>query len=294
MEERLKEILKKVRRIEIHSRCLVNDVFAGEYESVFKGRGMDFAEVREYQPGDEIRTIDWNVTARTGHPYVKIFTEERELTVFLLVDLSSSSVFGTVQNMKSEIIFEICGVLALSAVKNNDKIGLIGFTDKIEKYIPPAKGEAHVLRILRDLLYYLPQKKRTALGQALEFLNKITRRRAVVFLISDFIANDFQTPLKIANKQHDIISIVVSDPREENLPPLGFIQLEDAETGEQILVNTGDSQITKQFTTLARQRKEQLKEFFRSLNIDTIWLSTSGDYIKELTGFFRTRSRRFH
>lgn len=294
MEERLKEILKKVRRINIRSRRLVNDVFAGEYESVFKGRGMDFSEVREYQPGDEIRTIDWNVTARMGHPYVKIFTEERELTIMLLVDLSSSAAFGTVKSMKNEIAAEICGLLAFSAVKNNDKVGLIGFTNQVEKYVPPAKGEAHVLRILRDLLYFTPEKKRTDIGLALEFLNKVSRRRAVVFLVSDFIAGDFETPLKIANKRHDIIGIILSDPRERNLPRLGFIQLEDAETGEQILVNTRDLGVSEQFTNLTHQTTSKRDELFRALDIDTIRVSTATDYIKPLMGFFRARARHFH
>ena len=293
MEERLKEILKKVRKINIRSRRLVNDVFAGEYESVFKGRGMDFAEVREYQPGDEIRMIDWNVTARMGHPYVKIFTEERELTIMLLMDLSSSAVFGTVKSMKNEIAAEIGGLLAFSAVKNNDKVGLIGFTEQIEKYVPPAKGEAHVLRILRDLFYFVPPKKRTNIGEALEFLNKVSRKRAVVFLVSDFIAGGFEMPLKIANKRHDIICIIISDPRERNLPRLGFIQLEDAETGEQLLVNTQDSGVIQQFTTLTGQNISKQEQLFRALNIDTILISTAGDYIKPLLRFFRGRARRF-
>ena len=233
-----KEILKKVKRIEITTRGLVNDVFSGEYHSVFKGRGMEFSEVREYQIGDDIRTIDWNVTARMGHPFVKIFEEERELTVMLIVDVSSSGNFGTHSRMKGEIAIEICALLAFSAIKNNDKVGLIIFTDAIEKFIPPKKGKSHVLRVLRELLYHEPKGRQTDIGKTLEYLNRVTKRRSVVFLVSDFINTGYEKALQIANRRHDIVAITVTDPREMNMPDVGFIRLEDAETGEVVLVDT--------------------------------------------------------
>jgi uncharacterized protein (DUF58 family) len=288
-----KEILKKVKRIEITTRGLVNDVFSGEYHSVFKGRGMEFAEVREYQIGDDIRTIDWNVTARMGHPFVKVFDEERELTVMLLVDVSSSGEFGTVERMKGEIATEICALLAFSAIKNNDKVGLIIFTDTVEKFVPPKKGKSHVLRVVRELLYHQPQGRKTDIGIALEYLSRVTTRRSVVFLVSDFMSSGYEKALQIANKRHDIVAITVTDPREESLPNVGFIELEDAETGEIILVDTSDSVVRGMFTKQTDESKLGRDKLFRSINMDYIDIRTDHSYIEPLIKFFRMRARRF-
>lgn len=289
-----KEILKKVKRIEIQTRGLVNDVFSGEYHSVFKGRGMEFSEVREYQIGDDIRTIDWNVSARMGHPYVKVFEEERELTVMLLVDVSSSGNFGTVEQMKGEIATEICALLAFSAIKNNDKVGLIVFTDRIEKFVPPKKGKTHVLRVVRELLYHKPQGKGTDISLALEYLNRVTTRRAVVFLVSDFISEDYQKAMQIANKRHDLVAITITDPREMELPNIGFVELEDAETGEVILLDTSDSTIRQSFTTQTSEAKTARDRLLRSMNVDSVHIRTDVSYVEPLIRFFRMRAKRFH
>jgi uncharacterized protein (DUF58 family) len=288
-----KEILKKVRRIEITTRSLVNDVFSGEYHSVFKGRGIDFSEVREYTMGDDIRTIDWNVTARMGHPYVKIFQEERELTVILMVDVSSSGNFGTYDQMKGEIATEICALLAFSAIKNNDKVGLIIFTDRVEKFIPPKKGKSHVLRVLRELLYHKPESSQTDIAGALEFLNKITKRRSVVFLVSDFISSGYEKSLQIANKKHDIVAITITDPRETELPPVGFIELEDAESGEIYVLNTRDAGIRAVFSREADQNRYLREKLFKSINVDYIDIFTHKPYIEPLIRFFRRRAKKF-
>lgn len=288
-----KEILKKVKRIEITTRGLVNDVFSGEYHSVFKGRGMEFAEVREYQVGDDIRTIDWNVTARMGHPYVKVFDEERELTVMLLVDVSSSGEFGTVERMKGEIATEICALLAFSAIKNNDKVGLIIFTDTVEKFVPPKKGKAHVLRVVRELLYHKPKGRKTDISVALEYLSRVTTRRSVVFLVSDFISSDYEKALQIANKRHDIVAVTVTDPREEDLPNIGFMELEDAETGEIIVVDTSDTSVRNLFAKQTGEGKLARDKLFRSINMDYIDIHTDQSYIEPLIKFFRLRARRF-
>jgi uncharacterized protein (DUF58 family) len=288
-----KEILKKVRRIEISTRGLVNDVLSGEYHSVFKGRGMEFSEVREYQIGDDIRTIDWNVTARHGHPYVKVFEEERELTVMLMVDASSSGEFGSYQQMKGEIAVEICALLAFSAIKNNDKVGLIIFTDKIEKFVPPRKGKSHVLRVLRELLYFKPEDQRTDIGLAMEYFSQVIHRRSVVFLISDFLSRGFERPLRIASQKHDVIAIHMIDPRELELPPLGFIELEDAETGEQILLDTNDDRVRGLFTEHAVQAMGDQDKLFKSMNMDSIRIRTDQSYIEPLIRFFRMRAKRF-
>jgi uncharacterized protein (DUF58 family) len=287
-----KEILKKVKRIEITTRGLVNDIFSGEYHSVFKGRGMEFSEVREYQIGDDIRTIDWNVTARMGHPYVKVFEEERELTVMLLVDVSSSGNFGTVEQMKGEIAIEICALLAFSAIKNNDKVGLIIFTNEVEKFVPPKKGKTHVLRVLRELLYHKPKGTQTNIQEALEYLTRVTTRRSVVFLVSDFIDEGYEKALQIANKRHDIVAITVTDPRELSMPDVGFIELEDAETGEVVLVDTSH---TKTRTTYSHQTAERVRErtkLFQSLNTDHIEIKTNESYVEPLIRFFRMRAKR--
>ena len=288
-----KEILKKVKRIEIQTRGLVNDIFSGEYHSVFKGRGMEFSEVREYQIGDDIRLIDWNVSARMGHPFVKVFEEERELTVMLLVDVSSSADFGTVERMKGEIAIEICALLAFSAIKNNDKVGLIIFTDRIEKFVPPKKGKTHVLRVLRELLYHEPEGKGTDISLALEYLSRIITRRSVVFLVSDFISDDYQKAMQIANKRHDLVAITITDPREIELPNIGLVELEDAETGEIIMLDTGDTTTRQTFTRQTSDSREARDKNLRSMNVDSIDIRTDVSYIEPLIKFFRMRARRF-
>lgn len=288
-----KEILKKVKKIELMTRHLVNDVFAGEYHSVFKGRGMEFAEVREYQIGDDIRSIDWNVTARQGQPYVKVFEEERELTVMLLVDASSSGEFGTFEQMKGEIATEICALLAFSAIKNNDKVGLIIFTDKVEKYVPPKKGKQHVLRVIRELLYFQPEDTRTDIACALEHLNRVIKRKAIVFLVSDFIGSDYEQALRIAKQKHDLIPITITDPREMALPNIGFLELEDAETGELMLIDTSDPTIREMFASETSEEKERLDRMFRSLSIDAIRVMTNQSYIDPIVNFFKKRASRY-
>ncbi len=288
-----KEILKKVKRIEIQTRGVVNDVFSGEYHSVFKGRGMEFSEVREYQLGDDVRTIDWNVTARMGRPFVKIFEEERELTVILLVDVSSSGEFGTVQQMKGEIAAEICALLAFSAIKNNDKVGLVIFTDEVEKFVAPKKGKSHVLRVVREILYHRPKGRGTNIGKALQFLSHITHRRAVVFLVSDFINTDYEKALQIANRRHDIIAISITDPRERELPDVGFIELEDAETGETYLLDTTDPAVRRDIAVRSKENALVREKLFRSIQVDHIDISTQQSYIEPLIRFFRMRAKRF-
>lgn len=288
-----KEILKRIRRIDLRTRRLVNDIFSGEYHSVFKGRGVEFSEVREYSFGDDIRTIDWNVTARMNRPYVKLFEEERELTVMLLFDISSSGEFGSVSRLKRDIAAEICAVLAFSAIQNNDKVGLVLFTDTIEKFIPPKKGRRHILRILRELLYYKPQDKKTDIAASLEFLLRVTQKRTISFLVSDFIAEGYEKPLAIAGKKHDIIPVVITDPRETSLPSIGLIELEDAETGEMLLLDTKDMNLVKQFSESAIASTEKRKNIFNSIGLDTIEVSTDTDYLPKLVSFFRRRERRF-
>ncbi|RPI02672.1 MAG: DUF58 domain-containing protein [Calditrichaeota bacterium] len=288
-----KEILKKVKRIEITTRGLVNDVFSGEYHSVFKGRGMEFSEVREYQIGDDIRTIDWNVTARQGHPFVKVFEEERELTVMLLVDVSSSGEFGTFKQMKGEIAAEICALLAFSAIKNNDKVGLIIFSDQIEKYVAPKKGKAHVLRVIREILYHEPKGVKTNISEALEFLSRVTRRRSVVFLVSDFMNAGYERALQIANRRHDIVAITITDPREMEMPAIGFVELEDAETGEIILLDTSSLEVRQEFAATALESSQSRAKLFRSRKVDYIDIRTDQPYSEPLIRFFQMRAKRF-
>ncbi len=287
-----RELARKIRYIEIYTNKAVNDVLAGEYHSVFKGRGMEFDEVREYTPGDEIRTIDWNVTARMGHPYVKRFVEERELTVIFLVDLSASGAFGSTGKLKSELAAEVCALLAFSAIKNNDKVGLIIFTDAIELYIPPKKGASHVLRLIRDVLGFQPRGKGTDIVCALDFLGRVIHRRAVVFLLSDFLADGFEKRLRVAARRHDLIAVPVSDPRELELPDAGLIELEDAETGELALVDTSDAGFRKRYAALAREREAKLRELFHSAGIDSIAVRNGKDPVRDLVVFFRRRGRR--
>ena len=287
-----KELAKKIRFIQIYTSKAVNDVLAGEYHSVFKGRGMEFDEVREYTPGDEIRTIDWNVTARTGHPYVKRYVEERELTVMFVVDLSASGTFGSREKLKNEVAAELCALLAFSAIKNNDKVGLIVFTDVIELYIPPKKGLSHVLRLIRDLLNFRPRQTRTDIGQALGYLGRVSHRRAVVFLVSDFQAEGYEKSLRVVARRHDLIAVSITDPREAQLPNVGLVELEDAETGERVLIDTGSERVRRQYEKAGRERADGLAEMFRSGGIDHIHLVSGRDYVRDLVGFFRMRERR--
>jgi len=288
-----RDILKKVRRIEISTRGLVNEVFSGEYHSVFKGRGMTFSEVREYQYGDDIRNIDWNVTARSGTPFVKVFEEERELTVVLLVDVSASGSFGSRERLKGELAVELSAVLAFSAIKNNDKIGLVVFSDRIEKFVPPRKGRRHVLRVLRERLYHEPQGRGTDIAGALEYLSRVIPRRAVVFLVSDFMSPGFSRPLAVAGARHDLIAVRVRDRREEDLPPLGLVEMEDPETGERLVVNTSDASFRKAFHERSRRRMAELDREFRRSRVDVIDVETGRPYVEPLMRFFKQRMRRF-
>src|SRR5690242_6971134 len=286
------EILKKIRTLEIKTRGLVETAFAGDYHSVFKGRGMNFEDVREYQPGDEIRSIDWNVTARMGSAFVKKFTEERELTVMLVVDVSASGNFGSTTLSKRELAAEVACLLAFSAIRNNDKVGLLLFTDRVELFIPPKKGRSHTLRIIREILFFEPQGRGTDPGLALDYLNKIVTRRAVVFFISDFQAPDFSRALAVSGRRHDFIAIQIQDEREKTLPNVGIITLEDAETGEQIEINTGDRKTRTLFKDLLTGFETELSRTLRRNNIDTITLQTGRDYLPALRSFFKQRERR--
>lgn len=287
-----KEIIKKIRRIQIYTNRTVNDVLAGQYRSVFKGRGMEFAEVREYQAGDDVRFIDWNVTARMGRPYVKQFAEEREMTVMLIVDASGSGRFGSVRQTKNEIAAEIGALIAFSAIRNNDKVGLIIFTDRVEKFIAPKKGRSHVLRVIREILYYQPKGKGTDVATAIEYLMRVTTRRSVAFLISDFIATGFGKKLRAANHRHDMIAIRIIDPRELKLPPVGLIHLEDPETGNKVLVNTRSAKLRSRYAQLIKKRHAEQTQSFRSMNIDQMVVRTDLSYVEPLVKFFRMRERR--
>lgn len=287
-----KEILQQIRRIQITTSRMVSDVFSGQYKSVFKGRGMEFDEVRQYQPGDEIRTIDWNVTARMGHPYVKKFMEERELTVMLLLDLSRSNYFGTVDKLKRQIAAEICSVLAFSAIQNNDKVGLIIFTDRIEKFIPPRKGTSHVLRIVKEALYFKPRGKKTNIPQALEYLNKVCHRSTVAFLVSDFYDAAFEKPLSIANKRHDLVAITITDPKELDLPDIGILALNDAETEETFTLDTSNQALRQNFKQNALRIVGERKKTFDRLGVDSVDIRSDIPYNRTLFKFFRMRERR--
>lgn len=267
-------------------------MFSGEYHSTFKGQGMEFEEVREYTPGDDIRLIDWNVTARTGFPHVKKFKEERELTVTILVDASSSGRFGTYDRYKEELAAELCALLAFSAIKNNDKVGLIIFTDVIEKYIPPQKGKAHVLRLVREILFFTPERTKTDIAAALEYFSKVTKRKSVVFLISDFLSDDFFTPLRIASRKHDLIAIKISDPRELEFEDYGLIELEDAETGETIVLDTASRAFRNEFALQVNQSTEELERRFRKIDLDFIQIRTDQPYTIPLMQFFKMREKR--
>ncbi|MCU0600534.1 MAG: DUF58 domain-containing protein [Desulfobacterales bacterium] len=287
-----KELARKIRYIQIYTSKAVNDALAGEYQSIFKGRGMAFSEVREYQIGDDIRTIDWNVTARTGMPHVKLFIEERELTVLFLVDLSASGSFGSIRQTKNEVAAELCALLSFSAIKNNDKVGLVLFTDRVEKFIPPAKGTTHVLRIIRELLEFKPSHPNTDISGALEFLGHVTHKKCVVFLISDFLGHGYDRSIRVMGKQHDLIAVSVADPREISMPDVGLIELEDAETGEQILIDTSSIAVRHQYEQFGASRLEGLRKLFRSINVDHMELLNGQDYVLELVRFFKKRERR--
>jgi len=288
-----KELLKQVRQIEIRTKGLVNQVFSGQYHSVFKGRGMEFSEVREYQFGDDIRDIDWNVTARFAHPYIKVFEEERELTVMLMVDLSGSLMFGSVSKTKQRIAAEISAILAFSALKNNDKVGLILFTDKIEKFVPPRKGRKHVLRIIREVLSFEPEGKATNLKGALEYMNSTIKKRSIAFLLSDFMDDGYEKILRIIGKKHDLISIVLEDRRESEIPKLGLVKLSDAETGEERWIDTSNAKVRGKMLLDRKTKAAKRKSLFISDRIDAINISTNENYIQPLVRFFKMRERRW-
>ena len=287
------ELLKKVRKIEIRTKGLVNQIFSGEYHSVFKGRGMSFSEVREYQFGDDIRTIDWNVSARFNHPFVKIFEEERELTVILLVDVSGSGEFGTVLQMKKDVAAELCAVLAFSAIKNNDKVGIIFFSDIVEKFIPPKKGRTHILRIVRELLDFHPSHKQTNITEGLRYLTSAIKKRSIVFLISDFLDERYDDALKIAAKKHDLIAVRLYDPRELELSPVGLLRVLDAESGEPQWVDTSDRLVRHSYSRWWNEQQDARIKLFRRSGVDSIDIRIDQSYIKPLTSFFRLRGKRW-
>lgn len=289
-----KEVLENVRRLEIGTKSLVNEIFSGEYHTVFKGRGMEFSEVREYIPGDDIRLIDWNVSARTGSLFVKVFSEERELSMMLVVDMSRSGTFGTSYRMKDEVAIEICALLAFSAMKNNDKVGLLIFTDKVEKFIPPRKGRQHVLRVLREIVYHEPENRGTNINAALEYLLRVIRRNSVVFILSDFMDDGFQKSLRVASSKHDVIAIKVTDNLEMHLPDAGLISLMDAETGEYVVVDTSDERVRNSYAALMQARQDGLEKMFKKINLDHITINTGESYVEPLYKFFRVRAKRFH
>jgi uncharacterized protein (DUF58 family) len=286
------ELLRKIRRIEIRARRLVDHLFLGEYHSVFRGRGLEFSEVREYQPGDDVRIVDWNVTARMGTPYVKKFVEERELTVYLLVDASASEGFSTVPQTKAELAAEIGALLALAAVRNNDRVGLIAFTDQVERFLPPRKGSQHVLRLIRELLYMRPHRRGTDIAAALGFLSRVARRRSVAFILSDFLASDYEAALRVAARRHDIIAISLSDPREMELPAAGLLELEDPETGQRIIVDSGDAGVRQRYAEAAQRRREERRRLLSAVGVDEVPILTDRPYVQSLMAFFQARARR--
>lgn len=287
-----REVLRQVKLIELRTRGLVDTHFSGEYQSVFKGQGMEFAEVREYVPGDEYRTIDWNVSARMGHPYVKTYTEERELTVLFAVDLSGSAQFGTRGRFKAEVAAEIAAVIAMAAIKNNDRVGLVLFTDRIEQFVPPKKGRRHALRLIRDLLAFVPSGRGTDLSVALDYIGRILRHRAIVFLISDFQDSDFEKSLKVISRRHDLVAVTVGDARERELPDVGYLELIDAETDERIVLDCGNRFVREQFEHLATEDDARLRRLLRRLSVDQIEIQTHRSYVLPLINFFRARERK--
>lgn len=286
------DLLKKIRRIEIRVRRLLNTTFLGEYHSVFRGQGIEFSEVREYQPGDDVRAIDWNVTARSGFPYIKQFVEERELTVLLVVDVSASGTYGSTGQSKLEVATEVAALLAFSAIRNNDKVGLVAFTDQVEKFVPARKGPQHVLRILRELLYLTPKGRGTDIAEALRYTNHLQRRRSVIFLISDFLTQGYEATLRVTGRRHDVVAIALTDPREESLPEAGLVTLEDAESGSMVVVDTGDPTVRREYHRLALEARVQRKGVLQSLKVDNLEVSTNASYVEPLAGFFKARARR--
>ncbi len=287
------ELIKKVRKIEIKTRGLANQIFSGEYHSVFKGRGMAFSEVREYQLGDDIRSIDWNVTARFNHPYVKIYEEERELTVMILVDVSGSGEFGTSVQMKKGLALELCAVLAFSAIQNNDKVGVIFFSDIIEKFIPPKKGRTHILRIIRELIDFQPKQHRTNITEGIRYFTSVIKKRSIAFIISDFIDKNFESALKIANKKHDMVAIRLYDQREQELPDVGLLRLSDAETGDVMWIDSSKKSVRESFKTWQTKKEADLKNIFRKSGVDIINIRTDQSYVQPLMNFFRIREKRW-
>lgn len=299
-EARAAEILGRVRRMEVRTNRLVDDSLAGRYASVFKGRGMDFDRVRNYVPGDDVRTIDWNVTARTGEAHVKLFTEERELTILLVIDVSASSDFGSVVDSKRELAAEAAGVLAASAIRNRDKVGLILFSDTVELYIPPGKGRIHIMRLIREALFFQPEQRGTDIGKALDFANQVTHRKSVIFLVSDFCLGspfepklrELRNKLQVTNRRHDVIAVSVTDPREETLPDVGRICIEDAESGEVVEIDTGSAKVREAFERQSRQRRELTATRIRSLGVDLMEFINGENWMPALMGFFRNRRQR--
>jgi uncharacterized protein (DUF58 family) len=287
-----REVIRQIRRLQLKARRAVEDLLGGEYHSVFKGTGIAFEEVREYQPGDDIRTIDWNVTARMGHPFVKRFIEERELTVVLAVDGSGSQQFGTRAQQKREVAAELAAVLAFSAISNNDRVGLVQFTDRVERFLPPRKGVRHVLRLIRDVLFYQPEHRGTSLREGLDFLNRVLHRRTIIFLLSDFLDRRFESSFKRTGRRHDLIAIRISDPREEELPAVGLLELEDPETGERRLLDTKSAAVRDAFRSAAEHRRTALRQLARQSRVDLIEVSTDGGHLDALIRFFRLRERR--
>src|SRR5438270_8749322 len=287
-----REVVRQIRRLQIRARRAVENLVGGEYHSVFKGMGIAFEEVREYQPGDDIRTIDWNVTARMGHPFIKRYIEERELTVLLVIDCSGSQQFGTLIQQKKEVMAELAAVLAFSAINNNDKVGLVAFTDRVERFVPPRKGARHVLRLIRDILFFQPEQRGTCLRDALDFVNRILRRRSIIFLLSDFLDQDFENALKRTARRHDLIAIHTADPRDDELPPVGLLELEDAETGQRVLLDTSSRLVRAAYARGARERRDALRQVARSSGADLVEVSTDGSHLDALIRFFRIRERR--
>ena len=284
------ELLKRVRKIEIKTRGLTQHIFAGQYHSAFKGKGMTFSEVREYQYGDDIRNVDWNVTARFNHPYIKVYEEERELTVMLMVDVSGSRDFGTQRQMKKSMITEIAAVIAFSAIQNNDKVGVILFSDRIEKFIPPKKGRSHILRIIRELIDFEPVSRKTNLTEPLRYLSNAIKKRSIAFLISDFVGDDFEEPIRIANKKHDIVGLWIYDIRETDLPPVGLMKLKDAETGENYWTDSSSRMVREAYRNAWKRKQDDMKELFTKIGVDYVSIATDQDYIKPLLALFKHRN----
>ena len=287
-----REVIRQIRRLQLRARRAVEDLLGGEYKSVFKGTGIAFEEVREYQPGDEIRAIDWNVTARMGHPFIKRFVEERELTVMLLVDCSGSNQFGTQTQQKREVAAELAAVLAFSAISNNDKVGLIAFTDRVERYLPPRKGTKHALRVIRDVLFFQPEGRGTSVKAALDFLNRVQRRRAICFLLSDFLDRGFERAFRRTGRRHDLTAIHISDLREEELPPVGLVEVEDGETGRRLLLDTSSTSFRRAYAASGQQRHDEVRQLARSSRVDLIEVSTDGGHLDALVRFFQLREHR--